>query len=339
MRGWAGLAVLALSMGCARENPLFSESGTESGTFAATSSTSAGSGDGSTVTDASAGPVTTTTETGQHEDSGTAETADSDETSTSSDGGRSCAFAVDDDIVAHYRFDDPNEPWFDGVGGYDGISVGGRPQSVPGPDGCGSALGITPRSAGRVEDAPAFDLTIGSVDFWVFVPGGRISPVINPLDATPLLSRDAAGADSEHLTFFVSDVDRVGLGTSTGHLVIRHQSMGSAAAVCSKGPLPTDVWVHVAYNFGTPGMQLFIDGVVQTIAARPIVPGEIPTCDGIRDDDDTLLVGGLQTDLPWYIGASANDSNKNEQNPTSYMQVGALDEIRISSVRRDFSAL
>jgi hypothetical protein len=111
--------------------------------------------------------------------------------------------------------------------------------------------------------------------------------------------------------------------------------------VCSEEPLPPQTWVHVGYNFGLPSMELFIDGVLQETVGQPIVPGAgIPTCDGMSNNgDDGPFAGGLETPLPWYIGAAALNSNKMNQTPTSYMSGGALDEFRISSVRRDFSAL
>lgn len=347
MRRWSGLVALALMVGCARENPLYSESDTGSASSAApsTSGTSAGSTTGAT---ASVGATTTAVETaadgeesGKHEDTGalSTTTSESDGSSTSSVRERSCPYAVDDNVVAHYRFDDPEALWVDETGDHDGMTYSGMPLSLPGPDGCGEALGITPEFAGRVADATAFDLVSGSVDFWVFFAE---LPVVKALDeTTPLLSRDSAGAVNEHLTFFVSEVDFPAQGRSPGHVIVRHQSMGNAAAVCSEQPLPEQTWVHVGYNFGPAGMELFIDGVPQAVEAQPIVPGGgIPTCDGVSNNgSNTSFAGGLEADLPWYVGASAINSNKLNQLPTSHMNTGALDEIRISDVRRDFSAL
>lgn len=229
------------------------------------------------------------------------------------------------------------QPWIDDTGVHDGALFSGAAESVAGPIGCGRALGVTAGMAGVVEDAPAFDLALGSIDFWVLAPDVE--------DTVPLLSRDALGADTEHVTIFLSRTeDEVGDGDAR-HLIVRHQSMETAAAVCSEVPLPVGVWVHVAYNFGPPRMELFIDGVLQESGDIPTVPGGgIPACDGRTNDPDLAgdpppFVGGIQTTLPWFIAATAQGTDKVTQQPQTFMAGGALDEIRISSVRRNFSEL
>ena len=248
-----------------------------------------------------------------------------------------CPYPADDGVVARYRFDEPTIPWADDVGGHDGATANGQPGSVPGPFGCGDALDVAPGLAGVVEDAPAFDLASGSIDFWVMAPAIE--------DTVPLLSRDALDSDSEHVTFFLSRTENEEGDGEARHLVVRHQSMGTGAAVCSELPLPVGVWVHVAYNFGPPRMELFIDGVPQESIDSPTVPGGgIPACDGRTNDeklaeDPPPFVGGIATELPWFIAATAQDTDKLMQAPTAFMAGGALDEIRISSVRRNFADL
>lgn len=239
--------------------------------------------------------------------------------------------------MARYRFGKPAQPWLDETGAHDGATYSGMPGTVAGPVGCGDALGVGPGLAGVVEDAPAFDLALGSIDFWVRAPATD--------ETIPLLSRDASEAESEHLTFFLSGVETEQGTAAWGHLVVRHQSMSTAAALCSEDALPVDDWVHVAYNFGPPHMELYIDGVLQESDDTPVVPGGgIPACDGITNDpevagDPVPFVGGMQTSLPWFIAATAQGSNKVPPEPSAHMGGGALDEIRISAVRRNFAAL
>ncbi len=262
------------------------------------------------------------------------------DTSGSSTGSKrsDCAYGVDGGVVAHYRFEDPAQLWVDDGGNYDGEVASGVPASVLGPAGCGTALGATEGMAGRVLDAPAFDLPAGSIDLWVLAP--------NTEAQLPLLSRDAQGAVTEHVTFFLTSVTSPVGDPSARHLVVRHQSMGTAAAVCSEDPLPPDTWVHVAYNFGPPRMELYIDGVLQGSLDQPDVPGGgIPACDGRTNDPELVadpppFIGGLDTAMPWFIAGSAQGVKKSPtQSPSTFMDNGALDEIRISSVRRDFADL
>ncbi len=239
-------------------------------------------------------------------------------------------------MLAHYGFEDPGNLWVDGVGGHHGELVSGVAQSVAGPRGCGDALGVGVEMAGRVPDAPVFDLSEGSVDFWI--------RATDTDDTVPILSRDAQGAASEHLTIFLSSVTSSGGDPSGRHVVVRHQSEETAAAVCSEDPLPGGEWVHVAYNFGPPRMELFIDGVLQESDDVPSVPGGgIPACDGRTNDPELMgnpppFVGGLESELPWFIAGAAQNQGKANQAPSAFMAGGALDEVRISAVRRDFGA-
>ena len=330
------MAVLVLLAGCARDNPLFgiAEAGTGSssnssassaGTSTSTTGSSTSAGTSSGIADGTTGP-------------GSSESSSAGMSSSSTGSARpSCPYDVGDDVVAHFRFEEP-QLWADDVGNHHGQLVSGMAESVLGPHGCGDALGVTAGMAGTVDDAPQFDLSEGSIDLWVLAPAHG--------DTVAVLSRDALGAASEHLTFFLSSVaDTEGL-VSTGHLVVRHQSIDTAAAVCSEDPLPAGAWVHVAYNFGPPGMELYIDGVLQESADEPTVPGGgIPACDGRSNDpklvkDPPPFVGGLVTELPWFIAASAHELPKGaDPAPSAFMSGGALDELRISSVRRDFATL
>lgn len=329
------IAALALLAGCARDNPRYGIADAGSGSSATSASgggTSTTRGGGSAG--GSSGDVDGTTGLDSSGTSGWSSSSAGSSSSSSGEVEPACPSEVGDDVVAHYRFEDPGDLWVDSVGGYNAELVSGGAQSVPGPRGCGDALGVGGEMAARVPDANVFDLPVGSIDFWV-----RATDMD---DTVPILSRDAQGAATEHLTIFLSSVTDGGGDPSARHLVVRHQSEGTAAAVCSEDPLPGGEWVHVAYNFGPPRMELFIDGVLQESEAEPSVPGGgIPACDGRTNDPDLAgdpppFVGGLQTALPWFIAASAQSQGKADQTPTAFMAGGALDEIRISAVRRDF---
>lgn len=178
-----------------------------------------------------------------------------------------------------------------------------------------------------------FDLLAGSVDLWLLVP--EITGTV------PLLSRDALGKASEHMTFFLSSVSDADTVTSTRHLVIRHQRMGAGAAVCSEDPLPAGAWVHLAYSFGPPGMELYIDGVRQDSTDAHRTPRWDPCMRREKQRRWAGAVrGGLETEMPWFIAATAQGEPEGpSQTPSAFMDGEALDEIRISAVRRDFADL
>lgn len=331
--------MLVLFAGCARDNPLYARSESES-----TSSGVSVDASSSTPTSASASAGSssgtdgsTTTKTTESPSTGTTSAAQTSSSSTGSPRSE-CEYGVNGDVVAQYRFEDPAQLWLDDVGDHDGDLAAGVAASVLGPAGCGNALGGTVGMAGRVVDAPGFDLSAGAIDFWVLAPNSEAQ--------APLLSRDALGAATEHVTFLLGSVANAVGDTTARHLIVRHQSLDTGAAVCSELPLPADTWVHVVYNFGPPGMALYIDGVLQESTDEPDVPGGgILACDGRTNDpelaaDPPPFVGGLETNMPWFIAASAQGEPKSPtQSPSTFMDDGALDEIRISSVRRDFANL
>lgn len=317
MTRWVALVVgLSGLTACTKDNPLWglgdgeADSGSTTGVDTATT---AGSTSTATVT-ASSGNSTTTGTSSGGSSAGSGSTG-SIEIAPPLDCGE-----LDADVVAYYRFETIDDmPMVDETGNHNGIMwMDNDPDQDPGPTGCGNAFVGGDMIAGQVADSADFDLERGSIDFWVRPPAPTATQ-------RALVSRDNQGNGPGHLTIMLSTVTTDGTPRD-GHLVVRHQD-GVSVARCSVAPLPPGMWAHVGYNFGPNGVELFIDGVLQQTDGIAEVPGNDLPCDGIGG-------GGVVTDNDLFVGGSELNGSLG----FFYRDGGALDEVRISAVRRDFGS-
>lgn len=224
-------------------------------------------------------------------------------------------------VVALYTFDEASGEAVvrDVVSGHDGAAQMGLVTTIAGPEGCGEALAF--RDDGFyivLPDSDDWDLTEGALDFWLRAP--------EPTAPMGVLSRDLNEREQAgHVSIFLND---------TGRLIARMQgadedTVGDSVH-CSSQPLTPNRWTHVGFNFGEPGTELWIDGMLSTF-------------EGSTDLDINSACGRVSSvslagnDLPWVLGVSAYRSSTPLQMLTLPMAGGALDHFRVSSVRRDFS--
>ena len=135
------------------------------------------------------------------------------------------------------------------------------------------------------------------------------------------------------------------LGAGPGHLgilsvddkaiAVRHQGANQIASICSQLPLGLDGWHHIGVNFGGgKPLALYVDGVEQLPSATVVVADVVSLpCDDVLD-----YQGGFNNDLPWVVGASTMGRAEPPSGPLRLPLGGAIDNLRISNVRRDFSA-
>lgn len=243
---------------------------------------------------------------------------------TDGGGGTGRCAPPDDGTVALWDFESglPSE-LIDVAGGHDGTLTAGA-GAVASIDGCGSALsfaGSEPPAHGIVPDDAAFDLAVGSLDFWLHLDGDFGD------DTAPtrgILSRDAMDSSRPgHMTVFA---------TGGGSVVFRLQSPAGDVLLCSD-PIPRRTWTHVGIVFGPPEAELFIDGTRATRTDSTWVPllGSIQCgidgAGGIDGNDNPLVVGAAS----WLSREGAADAI------SSHIAPAAIDHVRLSSVRRDFS--
>ena len=230
--------------------------------------------------------------------------------------------AFDEWTLAYYRFEQiETEPIADELEAHPGSMYNdGSAVASLGPSRCvGSAFQGGMGVAGLVPNDSAFQLEAGSIDLWVRPP----SPTMN---SQAFLSRDSQGSGPGHLAILYASVD----GTQ-GHLVVRLQRDGQTAARCSESPLTVGLWTHVEINFGPPNLELYIDGALQESSQSADIPNSSVPC-------DAPMSSGLGPDNVWVIGGATLSRPDNSTTPNSmyYLLGGAVDEIRISSVRRSY---
>jgi hypothetical protein len=224
--------------------------------------------------------------------------------------------------VALYRFEDFSGGVVrDEVGNANGaLDPNDVVPSTPGQ--CGDAFLVQSHVVAAIPDTEALDLSQGAIDVWVYVPEFE-SP-----GQYAILSRDEAGETLEQIALLITTVVS-DTGTTGGHLVLRQQGGGASRVRCSSVPISTERWIHVGINFGAPDLELHIDGVRQPPldASADVGVASYP-CDA------AAFAVGLASDLDWTIGSSTLFGGPT---PSNFFVGGRVDELRISSVRRDFS--
>jgi hypothetical protein len=236
-----------------------------------------------------------------------------------------CAEKPDQYTVALYTFDGSSSKVLDLSGdNHHGTLTGENIGRAPGMPGCGQALenngSSSPISYVEIPNSSDFELTQGTVDFWVWTDPGFVAP---NKQAAGLVSRDSGGNGDGHLTVF---------WTAKDEIVFRLQSSSKEAGRCSR-PKARGVWHHVEASFGDgKDFELVVTtgGVSETVTPRPqIIHGgfEFP-CDG-------SLTSGIDGNTnPWVLGASSNHNTAGRLDKVSRPFTGLIDSVRISDVRR-----
>lgn len=211
----------------------------------------------------------------------------------------------------------------DRVSGYVGSTRSGG-VLVPGDAPCGPQVLMTPSPlASRfvVPDQASFRVAEGSVDFWV----RRSSSLTG--SAVGVFSRDEIDINTEgQLTLFLSLEER---------FVLRGQiNNGLSVRLCSTGAVPVEEWVRVGINWGPDGLELYLNGVLQTGTGTV----------GIFTDGDSACSGSTipfsiaGTQNPFVLGASIHRSAPGVDEPTAHPGPDwQYSHFRLSSVRRDYA--
>jgi hypothetical protein len=211
-----------------------------------------------------------------------------------------CAASADGDTIALYTFDaDQDGTVTDAAGELDGKIAGSGVSHVDGRSGCGKAVAFSGKGHVVIPSTSALEsLKVGAVDFWLRVEGNGQQGV---------LSRDAQHTKNPgHFSIMI---------TSEGSVRVRLQSTSSDFEVRSQ-KIQDGGWHHVGVCFGNE-LELYIDGTLTDSTSTSI---------GIAGNTNPLVLGGLS----WTSPEGAAE-------PVEYPLHGALDSVRVSSVRRDFS--
>lgn len=231
-----------------------------------------------------------------------------------------CALVPDPATLLLYTFEGSGSTVIDVTGKHNGTIVGSSVTRSPGPPGCGNAVAFPNAVTDYVliPDAPDWDLSEGSVDFWV-----RIDTA-SPSTVRGIVSRDAdAHVQPGHLTVYQ---------LCDGGLAVRLQHQSDTREVRCSPPVKLGVWHHVGVNFGQGGLALYVNGVAATRTDT------ISNCFLTLECGTSSEQGMEGNDNPWALGVSTHNSAEGQVTPTKFPFDGAIDSFRVSSARRPFGA-
>jgi hypothetical protein len=232
--------------------------------------------------------------------------------------------ATNEGVIALYTFDEDQgrAQVADVVGSHNGAVQLGLVVTVDGPEGCDRAFSFG--SQGQyivIDDSPDWDLEVGSVDLWLWLPAQLV-------DNIGVFSRDVDQRRAPGQISLFVDVE--------GRAVLRVQPQddeldnSNDAVACSAAPLAREQWVHLGVNFGPPAVELYVDGQLAAgEGAHAIIAG--------WDCGQPGEYGIAGNDLPWVVGRSTFRSVGVLETLEFPASGCAIDHLRISSERRDFT--
>jgi hypothetical protein len=233
-----------------------------------------------------------------------------------------------DGVVAYYPIDgdgDTTQITDRGPAALHGSVSAGSVATTTGPAGCGEALQIIDGREASIPHDERFELASGSVDLWL-----RPIPLSSPSPTRVVIARDLGNNNAGDLSVFEHR-----LATAELILIVRLQSgsttiSGGGTYRCSHVTLTAGSWYHVAVNFGPPGLELYVDEVLQTGAQLTTLNGEAITCGTSTADQDAAAGIAGATDKSWFLGYGDVFET---QVVRRFLSSGALDHIRVSSER------
>ncbi len=232
-----------------------------------------------------------------------------------------CAVDADADTLALFDMEGAASGTIvDVVGGIESTFTV-APEEVNGVDGCGAALSGDATSYAELPGESALTLTEGAIDLFVwFPPDPPLGHAVGILHRTV----EPRGV--------LSPFGLLWLGT--GRVVLRTERRIDGipkVGICSDGPMPTERWIHIGINVGPPGVELYVDGVLQAGEGRfDDSPGSQPGACALTGPPDPLPPGAD----PWVLMARAHDHDGEPAHDVFY---GRIDQLRFSERRRDFT--
>lgn len=218
-----------------------------------------------------------------------------------------------DSIVGYWKLDESTSSpanTTDETGLNDGIVQGSITFNVSGVNTQSTSAEFA--GSGQYIEIPHNDqylLETGMVVFW-FWPE-------NTNSRYGLFSKDSTSFDTGgHLTIFQESNDKIS---------VRLQSNTTSYTIYSTALVNEDAWNHVSFVFGTGGMELYLNGVLQ--GTNPYEGGLGPTS------------GGTGNFEPIVLGGNSWQSNNLLATPVKNFFPGKIDEVGLLSERWDSSVI
>ncbi|MBW2731737.1 MAG: hypothetical protein JRH20_05045 [Deltaproteobacteria bacterium] len=257
-----------------------------------------------------------------------------------------CSPTADAHTLALFRFRGASSTLNNEVAqGVEGMLMGSEASRVGGPhEGCGGALKFPTQptfetcescthpggttscvtSYGVLPGGLGTTLRSGCIDFWVYLDDDF-------MDLQGILGRDAMEREEEgHLSVRIMSTG--GIGVRLQNQVPLGAAQDEIPHICSP-PISRQTWHHVGINFGVGGLELTVDGIPH--ATVDPIEGSSHTCHPSGSSERGLT----GNDEPWILGATADSSCVDSVSPPRAPLHGRLANLRISSIRRDFSSL
>ena len=233
-----------------------------------------------------------------------------------------CSGGSDPWTVSLYTFESPSSAFSDVAGSNPATVAGAAASTVSSLSGCGDALSPGGTTYGHIAHAPSLALTEGSIDAFVRVPD-----VIPSLWPAAVFAKDNLGTSPDgQLNLFLTDEGRV---------VARMQQGGSAQFRCSSEVYDPGAWLHVGVNIGSPNLELYVNGTRQNYTGNATIGRWKDVCAG-----GTQTAGLASNNLDAFIGANNWTMTPPFGVSTEVMTTGgAIDSLRISDARRDYSTI
>ncbi|MDM7859134.1 LamG domain-containing protein [Alteromonas sp. ASW11-36] len=148
-----------------------------------------------------------------------------------------------------------------------------------------------------------YHIASGTVSFWFKVPDLSFSNR-SSAGGMGIFSKDSTSFDDGgHLTMWV---------TSSGAIRVRMQSTAASATLQTTNLINEDQWHHVAFTFGTSGIQLYIDGVLQG--------SNNGFTSGLGNNREPIILGGNA----WQTSDNASPANELKD-----LFKGSIDDLKL----------
>lgn len=156
-------------------------------------------------------------------------------------------------LVSRWKLDESSGTLADSVGGHDATTTGSGWTYLPLGGVINGALDCACNAIQALDagSSPDFDIQTGAVSFWF-----KTSDNNKAVDRY-MIGKDGSGPNDGDWTVLLN------ASANPDDIRFRTADSGGEFIISSDSGISADTWYHVALNFGTGGMEMYVDGVKQ----------------------------------------------------------------------------